>query len=44
MAKSKPKREKQEETTEEFVQRINKAEGKKRNGLRQRFVWQKRRH
>ncbi len=43
MAKSKPKREKQEETTEKFVQRVNKEEGK-RNGLKQRFVWQKRRH
>ena len=42
MAKSKPKREKREETLEEFVLRINKKEGK-RNGLKQRFVWQKRR-
>ena len=43
MAKSNPKREKQEETTEEFVRRINQKEGK-RNGLKQNFVWQKRRH
>ena len=43
MAKSNPKREKREETTEEFVQRINKKE-EKRNGLRRVFVWHKRRH
>ncbi len=43
MARVKPKREKPQETTEEFVQRINRKEGK-RNGLKQRFVWQKRRH
>ena len=43
MARSKPKREKREETTEQFVKRINQ-EGGKRKGLRLRFVWQKRRH
>ena len=43
MAKSNSKREKREETIEEFVRRINQKEGK-RNGLKQRFVWQKRRH
>ena len=42
MTRSKPKREKREETTEEFVRRINQKEGK-RNGLKQSFVWQKRR-
>ncbi len=35
MVKSKPKKEKQEETTQEFVKRINQQEGK-RNGLRRR--------
>ena len=36
MVKSKPKREKREETTEEFVKRMNQnyKEGSKRNGLR----------
>ncbi|MDE0823968.1 MAG: hypothetical protein OSB07_08385, partial [Dehalococcoidia bacterium] len=34
MVKSKPKREKTEETTEQFVARIN-AEARKRNGLKQ---------
>ena len=43
MARSKPKREKREETLEEFVRRINQQAGK-RNGLKKRFVWQKRRH
>ncbi len=43
MAKSKPKREKREVTTEEFVQRINQKGGK-RNGLRRNYVWQKRRY
>ena len=43
MAKSNPKREKREETTEEFVRRINQTAGKG-NGLKRRFVWQKRRH
>ncbi len=43
MAKSNPKREKREETTEEFVRRINQKEGK-RNGLKRVYVWQKRRH
>ncbi len=43
MAKSNPKREKQEETIEEFVRRINKTEGK-RNGIKRVFVWHKRRH
>ena len=43
MAGSKPKREKPEETTEEFVRRVNQKE-RKRNGLKKRFVWQKRRH
>jgi len=33
MVKSKPKREKPEETTEQFVARIN-AEARKRNGLK----------
>ena len=37
------KRKKREETTEEFVKRINQTKGKQ-NGLKQRFVWQKRRH
>ena len=43
MVRSKPKRKKQEETTEQFVKRINQ-QGEKRNGLKRRFVWQKRRH
>lgn len=43
MAKPNPKQEKPEETTEEFVRRMNKKEGK-RNGLKLRYVWQKRRH
>ena len=43
MAKPNPKREKREETTEEFVRRINQKVGKC-NGLKRRFVWQKRRH
>ena len=45
MAKSKPKPEKKEETTEEFVQRMNmNQKNEKRNGLKERFVWMKRRH
>ncbi len=43
MAESKPKPKKQEETTEQFVKRVNQ-QGEKRNGLKRRFVWQKRRH
>ena len=43
MAKSKPKQEKREETTEEFVRRVNKNAGKV-NGLKLHYVWQKRRH
>ena len=43
MVRSKPKREKPEETTEEFVRRVNKESGKL-NGLKKRYVWQKRRH
>ena len=43
MAQPQRKREKPEETTEQFVKRINQ-EGGKRKGLRLRFVWQKRRH
>ena len=43
MGTSKQKREKPEETIEEFVRRINQKAGK-RNGLRKRYVWQKRRH
>ena len=43
MAKSNSKREKREETAEEFVRRINQTVGKG-NGLKLRFVWQKRRH
>ena len=43
MGRSKPKREKPEETTEEFVRRINQKEGK-HNGVKKRFVWKKRRH
>ncbi len=43
VVKSKPKREKREETTQEFVQRINQAGGK-RNGLKKNYVWMKRRH
>ena len=43
MAKSKLKQEKPEETTEEFVRRINQKD-EKRNGLKKNFVWQKRRH
>jgi len=42
MARSKPKREKREETLEEFVKRINQ-QTVKRNGLRHRFAWKKRR-
>ena len=44
VARSKPKREKREETAEEFVQRINQNSGQKRNGLKRTFVWMKRRH
>ena len=37
MVKSKPKQEKREETTEEFVKRINQnKQGAKRNGVRRR--------
>ncbi len=43
MARSKPKREKPEETIEQFVSRVNQQAGK-RNGLKKRYVWQKRRH
>ena len=43
MARSNSKREKRQETTEEFVQRVNQKDGK-RNGVKRRFVWQKRRH
>ena len=43
MVRSKPKREKPEETIEEFVKRINKESGK-RNGLKKHYVWMKRRH
>ena len=43
MDKPNPKREKREETTEEFVRRLNKTKGK-RNGLKRVFVWHKRRH
>ena len=43
MARSKPKREKREETIEDFVKRINQSSGK-RNGLKLHYVWQKRRH
>ena len=43
MGKSKQKRDKPEETLEEFVRRINQKSGKP-NGLKQRYVWQKRRH
>ena len=38
MVRSKPKREKRKETTEEFVKRINQhQQGSKRNGLRRRI-------
>ena len=43
MAKSDSKPKKQEETLEEFIKRINQKE-EKRNGLKNRYVWQKRRH
>ena len=43
MAKSNSKPKKQEETLEEFVNRINQKE-EKRNGLKSAYVWQKRRH
>lgn len=43
MAKSDSKPKKQEETLEEFIKRINQKE-EKRNGLKTRYVWQKRRH
>ena len=43
MARSKPKKEKRVETTEEFVKRVNQQAGK-RNGLKLHYVWQKRRH
>ena len=43
MGRSKLKPEKPEETTEEFVRRVNQKAGKP-NGLRKRYVWQKRRH
>ena len=37
MVKSKPKREKREETTKEFVKRINQEGANKRNGLKKRI-------
>ena len=37
MAKSKSKRDKREETIEEFVKRINQEGDNKRNGLRRRI-------
>jgi len=37
MAKSKPKKEKQEETTGEFVKRINQQQEDKRNGLKRKI-------
>ena len=40
MARSKPKREKREETLEEFVKRINQ-QAVKRNGLKHRFAWKR---
>ena len=43
MVRSKPKRVKPEETIEQFVERVNQKSGK-RNGLKKRFVWLKRRH
>jgi len=43
MVRSKPKKEKPELTTEEFVRRVNQKEVK-HNGLKKRFVWKKRRH
>ena len=43
MAKPNRKQKKPEETTEEFVRRINQTQGK-RNGLKRRYVWLKRRH
>lgn len=43
MVKPNPKREKREETTEEFVRNINQKGGK-RNGKRRNYTWQKRRH
>ena len=40
MARSKPKRERREETIEEFVKRINQ-QAVKRNGLKHRLAWKK---
>ena len=37
MSRSKYKREKREETTEEFVKRINQEGANKRNGLKKRI-------
>ena len=43
MVKKKPKKEKPEESAEDFVNRVNREQGKSA-GLKQRFVWQRRRH
>ena len=43
MVKRKPKKEKPEESPEDFVLRINR-EQVRTSGLKLHFVWQKRRH
>ena len=43
MVKRKPKKEKPEESAEDFVKRVNRDQSKSA-GLKQRFVWQRRRH
>ena len=43
MVKRKPKKEKPEESAEDFVKRVSRDQSKSA-GLKQRFVWQRRRH
>ena len=43
MARSKHKKEKKEETAQEFVERMS-AQSSPRNGLSSPLVWKKRRH
>ena len=43
MVKKKPKKEKPEESAEDFVRRMSRKQGRT-SGLKLHFVWQKRRH
>ena len=43
MVKKKPKKEKPQESVEDFVAKVNRDQSKSA-GLKQRFVWQRRRH